>query len=101
MTRIATLEAPVVLDYPSEKEVITSPNYTLRFGASGETQTVEVSIDGGSWQQCRQAGGYFWFDWANCLTGRHEIAARAKPFNGQIEELPARSVRVELERNPQ
>lgn len=98
MTRIATIEAHVNMDYPKENEVITSSTYTLRFEASNETQQVEVSIDRGPWQPCRQSSGYFWFDWSNYMAGRHEIAIRARQLNGQIENLEPRQVRVELER---
>jgi len=47
MTRNVTVEAHVVMDFPKETEIITSPHYTLRYSASDETQSVEVSIDGG------------------------------------------------------
>ncbi len=98
MTRIVTIEAHVNMDYPKETEVITSPFYTLRFSASNETHSVEVSIDGGPWQPCRQAAGHFWFDWANYMSGRHEIEVRARLHGGQIDEAPVRRVRVEIKK---
>ncbi|HXS99218.1 MAG TPA: hypothetical protein VN915_00920 [Elusimicrobiota bacterium] len=97
MARNVTVEAPVQLDYPKGMEVVTSPHYTLRFSASPETQVVEVSIDGGPWRECRKAGGHFWFDWANYMSGRHEIIARAMLADGQTEETGVARVRVELE----
>ena len=101
MTRNVTVEAPVIMDYPKESEIITSPHYTLRFGASDETQTVEVSFDGGPWQACRKAGHYFWFDWAHYMSGYHEIAARAQFFTGDIKEIEVRRMYVKLEQNAQ
>jgi hypothetical protein len=99
MTRNVTVEAHVVMDFPKETEIITSPHYTLRYSASDETQSVEVSIDGSAWQECRKAGQYFWFDWKEYETGRYKIAARAKLLNGEIEETDSRRVRVDLEMN--
>lgn len=98
MSRNVTVEAHVVMDYPKEMEILTTPHYTLRFGASDETQLIEVSIDGGPWQVCRKAGRYFWFDWARYMSGHHEIIARSRLYNGKIEETAPRHVRVELER---
>ena len=97
MPRNVTVETPVQLDYPKGMEVVTSPHYTLRFSASPETQVVEVSIAGGPWRECRKAGGHIWFDWANYMSGRHEIIARAKLAAGQTEETGVARVRVELE----
>lgn len=99
MTRNATVEAPVEMDYPKGMEVVTSSHYTLRFSASPETQLIEVSIDGGPWRECRKAGGHFWFDWANYMSGRHEIHARAMQADGRIEETGVCRVRVELEQH--
>jgi hypothetical protein len=98
MTRNVTVEAHVVMDYPKESEFITSPHYTLRFAASDDAQVVDVSIDGGPWRECRKDGRHFWFDWANYMSGRHEIVARARLPSGEVEETVARRVRVELER---
>jgi hypothetical protein len=96
MTKLVTVETHVFMDYPKESEVLNSSNYTLRFTASDETRSVEVSIDGGPWQECRKANGHFWFDWANYMSGRHEIVARARLFNGSIEEAGGRLIRVEI-----
>jgi hypothetical protein len=97
MTRNVAVEAHVLMEYPKETEIIDSRRYTLRFAASDETQMVEVSIDGGPWQECRKAGQYFWYDWARYLSGRHEIVARARLFTGKTESTQTRRVRVSLE----
>lgn len=97
MTRTVTVDAHVLMDYPKDGEVITSRDYTLRFSASDETRTVEVSIDGGPFQACRQASGHFWFDWSNYMSGRHEIVVRARLSDGQLEKAPVRRLRVELD----
>lgn len=100
MSRVATQQPTFVLDYPTKGEVVTSKQYTLRFGASEETRAIEVSIDGGPWQQCRESAGYFWFDWSNYLSGRHEIAARAMLADGSYDDSVERRVRVELANDP-
>jgi hypothetical protein len=92
------VESHFDLDYPKETEIITSPNYTLRFTAADDTQSINVSIDGGSWQPCRKTGLHFWFDWEKYAPGRHEIAAMARLCNGEIEVTDAREVRVEFDR---
>lgn len=97
MSRMVTTETNVVLDYPKPGEVITSPNYTLRVGATENVQTVEVSIDGSPWLPTRPAAGFFWFDWSNYMSGRHEIAVRARLSDGGFEKTDLRRVRVELE----
>lgn len=98
MTRNVAVEAHVLMDYPKETEIIASRHYTLRFAASDETRTVETSIDGGPWQECRKAGQYFWFDWANYMPGRHEIVARARLHDGRTEATETRCVRVDFDR---
>jgi hypothetical protein len=66
-----------VVDYPLEGEIVKSPHYTLRIGAS-ETDAVEVSIDGKEWQACRPNVGYWWYDWSGYSAGGHSIVARVK-----------------------
>ena len=72
----------VVIDYPQENEVITHPSYAIRIGASGNG-VVEVSIDGGEWNYCRYALGFWWFDWANYPGGTHRIIARLRDNDGK------------------
>lgn len=73
----------VVVDCPKEGEIITSPNYTIRIGAS-EGNTVEVSIDAGDWKTCRPAEGYWWYDWEGYTPGFHSIRARIRDKKGKI-----------------
>ena len=99
MPRSASVEDSLILDYPKEAERITSPHYALRLSAPYELQMVEVSIDGGPWQECRKCGGHYWFDWTGYSFGSHEIGSRAWLFSDKIEELPPRRVLVALEPN--
>jgi DMSO/TMAO reductase YedYZ molybdopterin-dependent catalytic subunit len=64
-------------------------------------QSVEISIDGGAWQQASidpQASQYSWkpfhFDWAGATPGEHTVVSRATDINGHsqavAEDLPER-----------
>jgi len=86
---------PVVINYPQETETITFPDYTFRFGVSDATG-VEVSINGGPWLACREALGYYWFDWCGYKSGTHEIRVRARLPHGRVEESGSRHLRVDL-----
>ncbi|GEM_PF-3899453 len=90
----------VVIDYPKEGEIITSPNYTIRIGAS-EGNTVEVSIDAaGSWNVCRLAEGYWWYDWANYSPGFHLVKARMVDSKGKvIKESISRGFRYQPQKS--
>ena len=101
MSRTATVEAPVTMDYPQAKEIITSPHYTFRFDPSPETESVEVSIDDGPWQACRKSGQYFWFDWTGFASGHHAIVARGVLADGGTEETRPRVARVQREQKAQ
>jgi len=93
-----SVEAPAVtvtLDYPQDGEIITSPNYTFRIGAK-EAGNVEVSIDGEAWTPCRQAEGYWWYDWSGYDSGIHEILARVQPQDGLIAPPAKCRFQVEL-----
>lgn len=86
MTKITKklLAAPkVTVDYPEENEKVGSPQYTIRIGTHGGVKNVEVAIDQGNWVPCRQACGYWWYDWAGYKDGEHEIVARIETSEGK------------------
>jgi hypothetical protein len=88
-------ESPVI-EYPREGEVITYPHYTAKI-RTGFSCKVEVSIDGGDWQDCRFEDGYWWFDWKVYSTADHSITARVIGDNGKILGRPAvRKCRSEI-----
>lgn len=74
----------VILDHPQRGEKITSPQYTFRVGATGDTERVEISINKGAWQRCRHSVGYWWYDWAGYTDGRYQAAVRAYTKNGPV-----------------
>jgi len=75
----------VVIDYPKENEIINHPSYSIKIGTNINGK-VEISIDGGDWQLCREAGGSRWYDWANYTKGKHNIIARVCDDKGKILE---------------
>lgn len=71
-------KAPEVsLDYPLPGETVAPGHYAIRVSAKPERK-VEVSIDGGEWLPCREAVGFYWYDWAPAGAGEVTIVARAK-----------------------
>lgn len=86
----------VALDHPAKGERVTAPCYTLRVGAIGDVERVEVAVDEGPWQSCRQAVGYWWYDWADYKGGWHRVVARACAADGRTIESETRKFRVAL-----
>lgn len=71
------VKAPaVLLDYPQQGETVRAGHYAIRIAAKDGLK-VEVSIDGGVWTECRNAAGYYWYDWTPAAPGQHQIVARA------------------------
>ena len=86
--------APMIaVEYPQEGEVITSPRYTFRI--DGSARSVEIAIDGGDWRSCRRSDGYWWFDWSDYDSGRHQAIVRGARNTGQ--EFAARTCRFLVE----
>lgn len=90
----------IAVEYPQEGELITSPSYTFRI--DGSLPRVEIAIDGGDWRPCRRSDDYWWFDWSDYDSGRHQAIVRGAPRAGQeyatrtcrfLVELPARYAR--------
>lgn len=76
-------ESCAVQDHPQQGEKITAPHYTFRVGAIGEIERVELSINNGPWQPCRNSVGYWWYDWADYAAGKYQAAVRAQTKDGQ------------------
>lgn len=73
----------VVVDHPKNLETITAGlHYAVRIGASACTG-MDVSIDDQPWQPCRNAVGYWWYDWADFPAGAHQLVARMHKPNGE------------------
>lgn len=83
----------VLLDYPRAGEQVLPGHYAVRVAAKPEF-TVEVSVDGATFQPCREAVGYFWFDWAPSAPGTHTLVARAKNGGPRSSKSEERTVLV-------
>jgi hypothetical protein len=70
------------IDYPKDGERLDPPAYTLRLSAPG-ARRMTVAIDQGTWQECRDAVGYWWFDWRPEGAGEHELIACAEYEGGR------------------
>lgn len=76
-------ELEVSLDHPQEGERIIGSHYSFRIGAINGADRVEVSIDQGPWEPCRQAAGYWWYDWTGYPEGNHQAVVRAQTKDGR------------------
>jgi hypothetical protein len=86
----------ITVDYPQERELVTSSGYTFRVAARAASR-VEVAIDDSAWQPCRQADGYWWYDWSDYMSGKHQVIARIQPQNdGQKSTSQTCRFQVEL-----
>lgn len=65
----------IQLDYPQLGETVVSPQYTFRIGAEG-APAVEISINDGPWQPCRESVGFWWYDWRPDASGPCTAVAR-------------------------
>ena len=83
----------VVLEYPQAGEAVRTGHYAVRIAAKPEA-LVELSVDGGPWQPCREAVGYFWFDWTPSEAGRHTLVARSKNGGPRASTSEERTVVV-------
>ncbi len=84
-------------DYPQRRDVILSKEYTFRLGAQAQLKGVEISVDEGPWEPCRQAVGYWWYDWAGYAPGDHQAVARGITPEGKWVSTPPRQFQVRFE----
>lgn len=86
----------VAIDYPRHDETITSNAYTFRVVAMPGIRKVEISINEGPWQPCRESGGAWWYDWSGYTAGDHEATARVMLADGRYLATEHRFFMVEL-----
>jgi hypothetical protein len=70
------------LDYPKERERVTSRAYTFRISAGLGLKQVEVSLNGGPWHPCRSTSGFWWYDWQGYSPGSHVLIVRGETQSG-------------------
>ena len=81
--KTAVTEVRPQVEYPEQDETIVSPHYTIRVAAARDADGVDVSVDQGPWQRCRNAAGYWWYDWSGYANGEHAVIARTRGENGR------------------
>lgn len=91
---VKPVEARAVLDHPQQGEKITAPQYTFRIGTIGDIELVAISINNGPWQPCRNAAGYWWYDWTGYIGGRYQAEAKAHTKDGQVVTTGQRNFQV-------
>ena len=72
----------LAVEYPRQNEKITSSSYTVRVFAPQGAKRVGISIDQGPWKSCREAVGYWWYDWAGYENGEHQIIVSMETAGG-------------------
>ena len=72
----------VRVECPGAGDVIARPSYTIKVAATSGVAGVDVSIDQGDWMPCREALGFWWFDWNGFDKGEHELSARSRMGDG-------------------
>jgi len=95
MTTTAVERRTLEIDYPAKNEVVNSLNYTFRISAPEDAAAVEVSVDRGAWQLCRESCGHWWYDWSGFKPGTHSLSARAVEQTGEMMTSPLRRFVVE------
>src|SRR5579872_348837 len=69
MTKKHVLTQKVTVDYPKQNDRISSLCYTVRLSAPQGAQKAEICIDQDDWLPCREAIGYWWYDWSGYSDG--------------------------------
>lgn len=85
----------VYIDYPLNNENVYCGHYCFRIGTVGNSEWVKVSLNGGPWQYCRSANGYWWYDWWNFQTGTFTAEAVAL-LDGKEVKTAKRKFKVTL-----
>ncbi len=83
----------ISIDYPKEEELVLLGHYAVRLAGTLDAQ-VELSINDGEWNGCRNALGFYWFDWTPSDSGETVLKARLRVGNGRWKMSTARFCRV-------
>ncbi|MDR0952575.1 MAG: hypothetical protein LBM71_00030 [Elusimicrobiota bacterium] len=91
--KVAAAKKNVCIDYPLHDDTISCGHYSFRVGAIGNIDGIKISVNGGPWQDCRPANGYWWYDWWNFEEGVHIVEALAL-IDGEEVKTPKRKFKV-------
>jgi hypothetical protein len=91
------LAPPTVrIEFPRDGETIAHPSYAIRIATSVKAAGVDVCIDQGEWQPCRESLGLWWYDWSGYDCGEHEAVARLRKPDGGSERSDLKVFMVKL-----
>ncbi|MBI5244696.1 MAG: hypothetical protein HY922_13590 [Elusimicrobia bacterium] len=83
----------IEVQYPQEGEKVYKGHYAVRVDIQN-VQNVQLSINSGDWQDCREASGHYWFDWYPAEAGSFRIVARALGPDGGEAKSTIRTCKV-------
>jgi hypothetical protein len=89
----AVKPAAVEVQYPQEGEKVYRGHYAVRVDVDNALE-VQLSINSGEWQACREASGHYWFDWYPSETGSFRIVARGVSNGGREAKSTVRTCQV-------
>ena len=89
-----TRATKVSIKYPQKDEVIASKRYAFKISTSIRVDKVMISLDDGEWRLCREAGGYWWFDWEGYVSRTYLLQAVAQTNDGAQHLSPFRRFKV-------
>jgi len=95
VTRAAS-PTTVRIEFPCDAETIRHPSYSIQASTTGAVAGVDVRLDQGAWQSCRESLGLWWFDWRGFDDGEHEVVVRLRRPDGSTMSSVARAFHVEL-----
>ena len=82
-------QSPITaINHPKEGEKVSRGHYAFNIGASGASR-VEVSVNNGPWQPCRESLGIWWHDWTASKPGDYTLRSRA--YGADPRENPVTS----------
>ena len=87
----------VSVTHPRKKETISHPSYTIQVAVDEPAAGVEILIDEGDWQPCREALGLWWYDWSGYRASEHKAVARLRRPDGTITLSEPRLFEVRLD----
>lgn len=81
------------IDFPKEGDKILTGHYAVRISSKSGLD-VEVSAGSDEWWQCREAVGFYWFDWWPAKPGRATLQVRVKMGKGRWKKVAERACNI-------
>ena len=95
--RVTNKNPKINVVHPAKSETVSHPNYTFQFAVTEPAASVDVLIDAGDWQPCRESVGLWWYDWSGYHASEHKAVARLNMPDGTTEFSEPRIFEVSLD----